>query len=159
VTLLAARGYKVAASIGRRELHSWLRDLGASTIVDRAELAQKSAPLASERWAGGIDSVGGQTLANVLATTAIACCGLTGGADLATTVLPFILRNVSLLGINSVQAPKSLRVTVWDRLSRELPISKLDQITAVEPLTKVKQLSEQILAGQIRGGVVLDVNS
>ena len=112
VALLAARGYRVAASTGRPELHSWLRDLGATSIVDRAELALKTPPLASERWAGAIDSVGGQTLATVLATTAsygsVASCGLAGGAELLTTVFPFILRNVSLLGINSVQAPKSL---------------------------------------------------
>jgi putative YhdH/YhfP family quinone oxidoreductase len=163
VALLATHGYKVAASTGRPELHSWLRELGASTILDRVELAEKSAPLGSERGAGGVDNVGGQTLASVLATTAsygaIASCGLAGGADISTTVFPFILRNVSLLGVNSVQAPKSVRITAWNRLARELPIPKLDLITAVEPLTKAKQLSEQILAGKIRGRVVLDVNA
>ena len=163
VALLAARGYRVAASTGRPELHSWLRDLGATTIVDRAELAQKTPPLASERWAGAIDSVGGQTLATVLATTAsygsVASCGLAGGAELPTTVFPFILRNVSLLGINSVQAPKSLRIEAWRRLASELPMAKLDAITTLEPLSKVKELSEKILAGQVRGRVVLDVNA
>jgi len=163
VALLAARGYRVAASTGRPELHSWLRDLGATTIVDRAELAQKTPPLASERWAGAIDSVGGQTLATVLATTAsygsVASCGLAGGAELPTTVFPFILRNVSLLGINSVQAPKSLRIEAWRRLASELPMAKLEAITTLEPLSKVKELSEKILAGQVRGRVVLDVNA
>jgi len=163
VALLAARGSRVAASTGRPELHSWLRDLGATTIVDRAELAQKTPPLASERWAGAIDSVGGQTLATVLATTAsygsVASCGLAGGAELPTTVFPFILRNVSLLGINSVQAPKSLRIEAWRRLASELPMAKLDAITTLEPLSKVKELSEKILAGQVRGRVVLDVNA
>ena len=143
VALLAASGYRVAASTGRPELHSWLRDLGATTIVDRAELTQKTTPLASERWAGAIDSVGGQTLATVLATTAsygsVASCGLAGGAELPTTVFPFILRNVSLLGINSVQAPKSLRIEAWRRLAKELPMAKLDAITTLEPLSKVKE--------------------
>ena len=162
VALLAASGYKVAASTGRPELHSWLRDLGATSIVDRAELAQKTPPLAS-RAAGAIDSVGGQTLAAVLATTAsygsVASCRLAGGAELPTTVFPFILRNVSLLGINSVQAPKSLRIEAWRRLASELPLAKLDAITTLEPLSKVKELSEKILAGQVRGRVVLDVNA
>lgn len=163
VILLAALGYKVAASTGRPELHSWLRDLGASTIVERAELSQKNPPLGTERWAGGIDSVGGQTLASLLATTvsngSIACCGLAGGTELATTVFPFILRNVSLLGINSVQASKPLRVDAWNRLACELPLPKLDVITTVEPLSRIKELAEQILAGKIRGRVVLDVTA
>jgi acrylyl-CoA reductase (NADPH) len=161
VALLAAHGYKVVASTGRPEFHSWLRDLGASSVVDRAEFAQKNPPLGSERWAGGIDSVGGQTLSSLLATTAlngaIAACGLAGGVELATTVFPFILRNVSLLGINSVQASKPLRVNAWKRLAHELPLPKLDAITTLEPLTRIKELSEQILAGKIRGRVVLDV--
>jgi acrylyl-CoA reductase (NADPH) len=163
VALLAARGYKVAASTGRAELHSWLRELGATTIVERAELAQKTPPLAAQRWAGAIDSVGGQTLATVLATTAsygsVASCGLAGGAELSTTVFPFILRNVSLLGINSVQAPKALRMEAWRRLAGELPLARLDAITTLEPLSKVKELSEKIMAGQVRGRIVLDVNA
>jgi len=163
VALLAARGYKVAASTGRPELQAYLKDLGAATIVDRTLLAQKTPPLASERWAGGIDTVGGQTLASVLAATAangvVAACGLVGGVDLPTTVIPFILRNVALLGINSVQAPKPLRVRAWGRLAQELPLAKLDAMTTVEPLSKIKELSEQILAGKIRGRVVVDVNA
>jgi len=162
VALLAARGYKVAASTGRAELHSYLRGLGASTIVDRSELAQKGRPLASERWTGAIDSVGGQTLASVIAATAaygaVAACGLAGGTEFTTSVFPFILRNVALLGINSVSTPKPLRVEAWDRLARELPLDKLDSLTAIEPLSKIQQLSEAILAGKIRGRVVIDVN-
>ncbi|MFB3917489.1 MAG: MDR family oxidoreductase [Terriglobales bacterium] len=163
VALLASRGYKVAASTGRSALHSWLRDLGATTIVDRNELAQKAPPLGSERWAGAIDNVGGETLATLLATTAsygsVASCGLAGGAEFSTTVFPFILRNVSLLGINSVQAPKPLRLEAWRKLASELPMAKLDAITTVQPLSNIKNLSEQIMAGQTRGRVVLDVNA
>ena len=163
VALLAARDYRVAASTGRPQLHSWLRELGATSIVDRSDLAQKTPPLASERWAGAIDNVGGQTLANLLASMAsygaVASCGLAGGAEFSTTVYPFILRNVSLLGINSVQAPKALRIQAWSRLAKELPISKLDAISSVEPLSKIKDLAEQILAGEIRGRVVIDVNA
>jgi acrylyl-CoA reductase (NADPH) len=163
VALLAARGYRVAASTGRPELHAYLRDLGAATIVDRATLAEKTPPLASERWAAAIDTVGGQTLASVLAATAaygaVAACGLVGGIELPTTVIPFILRNVALLGINSVQTPKPLRIRAWDRISRELPPGKLEAITAVEPLSAIKELSEQILAGKTRGRIVIDVNA
>jgi acrylyl-CoA reductase (NADPH) len=163
VALLAARGFAVAASTGRPELHAYLRNLGATTIVDRRELAQRSPPLASERWAGGVDTVGGQTLATFIASTAaygaIAACGLAGGADLQTTVFPFILRNIALLGINSVHTPKAVRERAWDRLARELPLDKLDAISTVEPLSRINELAERILAGGIRGRVVIDVNA
>jgi len=163
VALLAAKGYKVAASTGRAELHPFLQSLGATTIVDRAELAQKPAPLAVERWAGAIDSVGGLTLSSVIAATAaygaVAACGMAGGMEFTSSVFPFILRNVALLGINSVAASKPIRVQAWERLARELPLDKLDSLTAVEPLSKIKQLSEDILAGKIRGRVVVDVNA
>ena len=171
VALLAARGYTVAASTGRPETHSYLKNLGAATIVDRAELATKGAALASERWAGAIDTVGGQTLASILASTvaygAVAACGLAGGTDLPTTVFPFILRNVSLLGINSTGAPGPLVRRAWDRLAKELATAlapaplreKLDTIATVEPLSRIKELSAQILAGHVRGRIVLDVNA
>lgn len=163
VALLAAKGYKLAASTGRAELHSFLRGLGATAIVDRAELAQKPAPLAAERWGGAIDSVGGQTLSSVIAATAaygaVAACGMAGGAEFTSSVFPFILRNVALLGINSVSTPKPVRVQAWERLARELPLEKLDSLTTVEPLSRIKELSEAILAGKIRGRVVLDVNA
>jgi len=163
VALLAAKGYKVAASTGRAELHPYLRELGATTIVDRAELAQKPAPLAAERWAGAIDSVGGATLSSVIAATAaygaVAACGMAGGAEFTSSVFPFILRNVALLGINSVATPRPLRVQAWERLALELPVQKLDAIATVEPLSKIKELSEAILAGKIRGRVVVDVNA
>jgi acrylyl-CoA reductase (NADPH) len=163
VALLAARGYKVAASTGRPELHSFLRSLGATTILDRAELAKKGPPVASERWAGAIDSVGGQTLATLItgiaAYGAVVACGLAGGAQFETTVFPFLLRNIALLGINSVYPPKPLRIEAWDRLSRELPLDKLDSLTSVEPIRNIRELAEKVLAGQIRGRVVVDVNS
>lgn len=159
ILLLHQLGYKVAASTGRPETHDYLRELGAQTIVDRASLAEKSAPLASERWAGAIDSVGGQTLAAILASTssfgAVAACGLAGGTDLQTTVFPFILRNVSLLGISSPLAPKHLREQAWQRLARDLPVSRLEKITQIEPLSKLPELAPKILAGQIRGRIAI----
>jgi acrylyl-CoA reductase (NADPH) len=163
VALLAVHGYKVAASTGRSETHAYLRELGATTIVDRADLAKNSAPLATERWAGGIDTVGGQTLASVIASTAaygaVAACGLAGGAELSTTVFPFILRNVALLGINSVKPPSPLRARAWERLAHDAFLRKLDTIARLEPLSRIKDLCQQILDGQIRGRVVIDVNA
>lgn len=164
VAVLSQLGYKVAASTGRPELSDYLTSLGASTIVERAELAEPSGrPLDAERWAGGVDSVGGQTLASVLRGTcyggAVAACGLAGGADLPTSVLPFILRNVSLIGVDSVMCPNPKRQTAWDRLAQDLPLEKLDAMTVVEPMSKVLELAPQILHGQVRGRVVIDVNA
>ncbi len=160
VMLLSGLGYRVAASTGRPENHDYLRELGARTIVERDALAQKTAPLAPERWAGGIDCVGGQTLASVIAGTAsygaVAACGLAGGSDLPLTVFPFILRNVSLLGISSPLAPKPLRETAWARLARDLPASKIGKISRVEPMSGLQELGPEILAGRIRGRVVID---
>jgi acrylyl-CoA reductase (NADPH) len=162
VALLAVHGYRVAASTGRPETHAYLRELGATTIVDRADLATKSPPLAPERWAAGIDTVGGQTLASVIASTAaygaVAACGLAGGAELSTTVFPFILRNVALLGINSVNPPTPLGTRAWDRLALGSFVRKLETIARIEPLSRIEELCQQILDGQIRGRVVLDVN-
>jgi acrylyl-CoA reductase (NADPH) len=163
VALLALHGYRVAASTGRPETHAYLRELGANTIVDRADLARKGPPLAAERWAAGIDTVGGETLASVIASTAsygaVAACGLAGGAELSTTVFPFILRNVALLGINSVHPPPPLRTRAWERLALDAFVRKLDTIVHVEPLSRIEQLCEQILDGRIRGRVVIDVNA
>ena len=162
VALLAVHGYRVAASTGRPETHAYLRELGATTIVDRADLATKSPPLAPERWAAGIDTVGGQTLASVIASTAaygaVAACGLAGGAELSTTVFPFILRNVALLGINSVNPPTPLGTRAWERLALGSFVRKLETIARIEPLSRIEELCQQILDGQIRGRVVLDVN-
>lgn len=162
VILLSQLGYKVAASTGRPENHDYLRDLGATTIVDRNTLTEKTAPLAPERWAGGIDSVGGQTLASIVASTvsfgAVAACGLAGGTDLPTTVFPFILRNVSLLGISSPLAPKPLRIEAWRRLALDLPIAKLEKITRVEPMENLPNLGPQILAGQVTGRLAIKIS-
>lgn len=160
VLLLAGRGYKVAASTGRPELADYLRGLGATSIVPREELVGKG-PLQTERWAGGIDTVGGATLANVFAQTAyegaIACCGMAGGHELATTVWPLILRNVSLLGVSSIRTSKAKRIEVWTALASELDPAKLASLSRTEPLSRIAELSEEMLAGRVRGRIVLDV--
>ncbi len=163
VALLSAAGYRVAASTGRAELGDYLRGLGAESIVDRAELSKAAPPLGSERWAGAVDTVGGVTLANVISTTAafgaVAACGLASGVDLATTVFPFILRNVSLLGINSVYPPVARRQVAWDRLARDLKPDLRDRISTTAPLSDIHGLAEEILAGQVRGRIVIDVQA
>ncbi len=163
VTLLSGLGHAVAASTGRAKLHDYLRELGAATIVAREELEQPSKPLESARWAGAIDTVGAQTLASVLARIgyrgAVAACGRAGGTDLPTTVAPFILRGVSLLGVDSVMCPAELRTLAWGRLERDLPASRLDAMTTVEPLSRVPELAAEILAGQIRGRVVIETGA
>lgn len=163
VALLAARGYTVVASTGRADQADYLTKLGASRLIDRSELAAPTAPLASERWAGAIDTVGGTTLASLIAATktfgAVAACGLAGGSELHTTVFPFILRNVALLGINSTETPLPLRQRAWSRLASDLPDALLDEMATVEPLSRIHELSEEILAGRIRGRVVIDVTS
>lgn len=162
VAVLARLGYRVAASTGRAETHDYLRSLGATTIVEREELATAGRPFDKERWAGAVDSVGSQTLATVLAQTryggAVAACGLAGGNDLPTTVLPFILRGVSLLGIDSVMCPTPRRVEAWKRLATDLPAAQLEEITTVEPMTRLPELAEDILAGRTRGRVVIDTS-
>jgi acrylyl-CoA reductase (NADPH) len=163
VILLARTGYKVAASTGRAQLHDWLRGLGASTIIERADLARERPPLASERWAGGVDTVGGQTLASMIAETAsygaVAACGMVAGAEIPLTVFPFILRSVSLLGVSSAWTPKAQRLTAWSRLAEILPGREVDAISRVEPLSQIFELSRKILAGNIQGRVVLDVDA
>ena len=159
VLVLAALGYSVTASTGREELRDHLHALGAAEIVARGELDQPARALGSERWAGAIDSVGGVTLANVLAQTryrgAVAACGLAGGSDLPATVLPFILRNISLLGIDSVMCPSADRELAWSRLERDLPADRLEQIATREPLERVPELAARMLEGGIRGRVVI----
>jgi acrylyl-CoA reductase (NADPH) len=162
VMLLARRGYKVAASTGRPELEGYLRGLGASSIVPRDELSRKAAPLESERWGGGIDTVGGQTLATLFAQTAyggaIACCGMAGGGELHTAVWPLILRNVSLLGVSSVQTPMPKRRQAWAALAKEVDGATLASLSRTEPLSRIHELAEEIVSGQVRGRVVIDVN-
>ena len=164
IAILAHLGYKVAASTGRMELHEYLDELGASAILDRATLAAPSKrSLDSERWAGGIDNVGGDTLTGLLRSTAtdgsIVSCGLAGGATFTSSVFPFILRGVNLLGTNSVNLPNARRREIWDRIARDLPMRLLDRMTQVEPLEKIRELGEAILAGKIRGRTVIDVNA
>lgn len=161
IALLAARGYNVTASTGRPETHDYLSSLGASNFIDRAALQEKGGPLQKERWAGGVDSVGSVTLANALAQTvrggAIAACGLAGGADLPGTVLPHILRSVALIGVDSVMAPMEQRLSAWARLARDLDTAKLDSMTTVEPMSNLPAVADAILAGKVRGRVVIDV--
>jgi acrylyl-CoA reductase (NADPH) len=160
VMLLAALGYRVAASTGRPELEPYLRNLGATSIIPRDELSQPGAPMQTERWAGGIDTVGGTTLANVFAQTAyggaVACCGMAGGHELTTTVWPLILRNVSLLGISSIRTPKPERIAAWQRLARDTDFAKLAELSRTEPITRIFELSEEILAGKVRGRIVIE---
>jgi acrylyl-CoA reductase (NADPH) len=160
IALLAAAGHRVVASTGREELHGYLRELGAAEIVARAALDAPAKALESARWAAAIDTVGSQTLATVLAQSryggAVAACGRAGGTDLPTTVAPFILRGVSLLGIDSVMCPADRREVAWSRLAADLPPARLDAITTVEPLARVPELAAEILAGHIRGRVVIE---
>jgi acrylyl-CoA reductase (NADPH) len=164
VALLARLGYHVAASTGRAELHDYLTGLGAREIVDRATIAKPSGrPLESEQWAGAVDTVGGDTLAAILpamrAGSSVAACGLAGGFAVTTTVMPFILRGVSLLGINSVFVPQAARRAAWERLARDLPATTLARITQTIPLADVPAMSEEILKGRVRGRVVIDVRA
>jgi putative YhdH/YhfP family quinone oxidoreductase len=162
VAVLAHLGYRVTAATGRPETYDHLRALGATDFVDRSELAARSEhPLDKERWAGAVDTVGSTTLASVLRQTryrgSVACCGLAGGNDLPTTVLPFILRGVALLGIDSVRCPAPVRTEAWRRLGSDLPTDLLDGLTTVEPLSRIGELAEDILAGRVRGRTVVDV--
>lgn len=161
IALLSGLGYRVTASTGRPELDGFLRSLGAADVIDRATLSQPGKPLQRPRWAGAVDSVGSHTLATVLAQTrwggSVAACGLAQGGDLPTTVLPFILRGVSLRGINSVDAPLALREEAWARLAADLDLDLLDSLTEEVGLTEVAGHAETILAGQVRGRTVVDV--
>ena len=161
VALLARRGYAVTASTGRPETHEYLAGLGASGFIDRSALLEKGAPLQKERWAGGVDSVGGQTLVTALSQTvwggAIAACGLAGATDLPGTVFPFILRSVTLIGIDSVMAPQARRDAAWARLARDLDRDALKAMYRVEPFAKLPELAGDILAGRIRGRVVVAI--
>jgi acrylyl-CoA reductase (NADPH) len=163
IALLSAAGYRVAASTGRPEEADYLRELGASDIIDRATLAEPGKPLQSQRWAGAIDSVGGATLANVLAQTnyggTVASCGLAQSGELPATVMPFILRAVTLTGINSVYAPLALREEAWRRLSTELDPRLLDEMTSTIGLTDAVGRSADLLAGRVRGRLVVDLRA
>ncbi|MGI8825142.1 MAG: MDR family oxidoreductase [Chloroflexota bacterium] len=164
VALLARRGYKTVASTGRPETHDYLRSLGASDILDRNVLAAApTRPMESGRWAGAIDTVGGASLAGLLRTMkergSIAVCGNAGGVDVQTTVLPFILRGVTLIGIESARVPLRDRQIAWDRLAEEVPMGLLEHVARVVPLREVASLSEEILDGRIRGRIVVDLHA
>ena len=163
IAVLSKLGYKVIASTGRREEEAYLKALGAVEVIDRAELSGDVRPLAKERWAGAIDSVGSKTLANVLAATsyggAVAACGLAQGMDLPGSVAPFILRGVTLAGIDSVMCPRAARLVAWERLARDLDIAKLNSAVSKVGLVDVLSLAPKILRGEIRGRVVVDVKA
>jgi acrylyl-CoA reductase (NADPH) len=164
VAILAQLGYPVIASTGRPEQHDFLRGLGASGFLDRAELAKPvTRPLDAERWAGAIDAVGSTTLATVLTQlkygAGVAACGLAGGNDLPASVIPFLLRGVALLGIDSVMCPGDRRLAAWGRLARDLPLAKLDALTMVVPLEALPELGQKILKGAVRGRVVVDLHA
>ena len=161
IAVLARLGYEVIASTGRASEADYLKGLGASEIVDRAEFEEKARPLGKERFAGGVDAVGSHTLANILSMTryggAVAACGLAGGMDLPTSVAPFILRGVNLLGIDSVMAPKAKRVAAYDRLGTDLDRDTLAAMTTHVPFADVMQACHDILDGKVRGRVVVDI--
>ena len=164
VVLLSQLGYRVVASTGRAEQRTYLTELGAADLIERTALsATPSRPLDSERWAGAIDAVGGATLATVLTQlkyrASVAACGLAGGSDLPATVIPFLLRGINLLGIDSVMCPREERIAAWQRLARDLPLDKLDRMTETAPLSALPELSPKILAGAVRGRVVIDVTA
>lgn len=161
IAVLAKLGYRVVASTGRLEEVDYLKSLGAAEIIDRKELSSPGKPLGKERWAGAVDCVGSHTLANVLASTryrgVVTACGLAQGMDLPASVAPFILRAATLVGIDSVMAPKELRLKAWSRLAADLAVDKLETMTAEVGLGGVPKVAQDILAGRIRGRVVVDV--
>ncbi len=164
VILLAALGHEVVASTGRMETADDLKALGAATVIDRAELAaEPQRPLAGERWAGAVDAVGGTTLASILTGLkyggSVASCGLAGGNALNTTVIPFLLRGVNLLGIDSVMYPRDRREEAWRRLAAELPMDRIDAVSQTVTLDGLPDLAGRILKGQTRGRVVVDVTA
>ncbi len=163
VAILATLGYEVHASTGRPSEAEYLKGLGATTIISRDELTGSPRMLGKVRWAAGIDAVGSTTLANVLSMVrddgCVAACGLAQGMDLPTTVAPFILRGVTLAGVNSVTRTAEQRTVAWERLATDLPFDKLDAMTSTAGLADLPRLAEEILAGQVRGRVVIDVNA
>ncbi|AWL97792.1 acrylyl-CoA reductase (NADPH) [Bradyrhizobium ottawaense] len=161
IAVLSKLGYHVIASTGRASEADYLKQLGAAEIIDRNELSAPAKPIAKERWAGGVDSVGSTTLANLLSMTkyggAIAACGLAAGLDLPSSVAPFILRGVCLLGIDSVMCPIEPRKAAWQRLASDLDRTKLTEITHEIPLDEVPEWGAKILAGQVRGRIVVKI--
>jgi acrylyl-CoA reductase (NADPH) len=163
IAILSGLGYRVIASTGRLDEEDYLRELGASEIIDRRSLSEAATPISTERWAGAVDSVGSHTLANALAHTQyrgiVAACGLAQGMDLPASVLPFILRNVTLAGIDSVNAPQEARTQAWTRLARDLDLSKLARTTQVVGLAEVPAVVGRMFEGKVQGRTVVDVNA
>lgn len=163
VAILASLGYEVAALTGKAEEHPYLESLGARRVIDRSEMAEVlGKPLESETWAGVVDTVGGVPLARALAQMkyggVVAACGLASSPKLETTVIPFLLRGVKLVGIDSVMQPKDARIKAWGRVARDLPIAKLEAMAHDHGLSEVPELAKRILTGKVRGRVVIDVN-
>ncbi|WP_018185201.1 MDR family oxidoreductase [Kaistia granuli] len=162
IALLSKLGYRVIASTGRPEGADYLKRLGAAEIIDRATLSAPGAPLGPERWAGAVDSAGGRTLVNVLAQTqyrgTVAACGLADSLDLPGSMVPFIRRNITLAGIDSVNAPQSVRSTAWQRLATDLDLAKLGQTVEEIGLAEVPAVAAAILQGKVRGRTLVDVN-
>ena len=163
VAILAKLGYQVAAVSGKPQAEAMLRDLGAGELLTREEMGAEPRPLEQQRWAGAVDTVGGTMLARVLAEAdyggCVAACGLAGGVDLPTTVMPFILRNVRLCGVDSVMCPREKRLQAWQRLTTDLPAKALGEIGHVAALGAIPQLADDILAGRIKGRVIVDLNA
>ena len=163
ISVLSKLGYHVIASTGRAPEEAFLKDLGAAEIIDRTELSEPGRPLGKERWAGAVDAVGSHTLANVLSQTiyggAVAACGLAQGFDLPATVMPFILRGVSLLGVDSVNAPKELRLEAWSRLASDLDMAKLASLSTTIGFDDIIGAAHDIIDGKIRGRVVVDMTA
>ncbi|PEQ11832.1 alcohol dehydrogenase [Novosphingobium sp. PC22D] len=163
IALLKALGFTVVALTGKTSEEGYLKGLGADAVMDRAEMSEKGKPLQKERWAGVVDAAGSFTLANALAQTkyggAVAACGLAQGADLPATVMPFILRGVSLLGIDSVMAPKTKRLKAWDRLARDLDPDKLEAIGTKIGLGEAIETAKKFMSGEVKGRYIVDVNA
>jgi acrylyl-CoA reductase (NADPH) len=164
IALLSALGHRVVAATGRPELRSYLMELGAAELIERAALAVKPVrPLDSERWAGAVDAVGGDTLATILTQlkyrASVAACGLAGGSELPATVIPFLLRGVNLLGIDSVMCPRDERIEAWRRLALDLRPDRLERMIQTVPLSALPERAPKILKGEVRGRVVVDIKA
>ena len=163
ISFLAKLGYHVVASTGRLQESAYLKSLGATEVIDRAQFSAPGKALGKERWAGAIDNVGSHTLTNVCATIkrggAVACCGNAQGIDFTGTVAPFILRGVTLIGIDSNLCPMPVRLIAWDRIASTVDKKAISEITQTRPLSEAMTAAEEVLAGKIRGRVVIDINA
>tara|TARA_Y100000994_G_scaffold210028_1_gene183703 strand:- start:29 stop:646 length:618 start_codon:yes stop_codon:yes gene_type:complete len=163
ISLLSKLGYTVCASSGRNEHAEYLKSLGADNIIDRNELSEKGRPLNKERWAGAIDSVGSHTLANICASMkyggTVAACGLAQGFDFPSTVMPFILRGVTLAGVDSVYCPLKDRIKAWERLATDLNMDHLNSMINIISLSEVEETTQKMLSGKTHGRIIVDVNS